>query len=277
MAERPGIYRGARIGDAVALLAAAAALTTAGTASAARPEAEQAADPSTEAGDLAWQLPDRSGVLRRAGQQATRPLPGGHPAIGGPYAAVATGLSVRLLDRASLRPIVEIPAPGVDAVAVSAQWLVYRVRRDGRDRSIAQPGSPGEEIAISAASGPNQLGIPSLHGALTAFAIAKQRANRIVTYALESGKGRTVVASHGAALSSASVEAGGRTTKLVYVRATRKRQRLMIKRVGRKGAGHAILSRRGRKPMMWSTALSDDRAYVTLLSSGGARIVSTRR
>jgi hypothetical protein len=281
MAERPGIYRGARIGDALALLAAAAALTTAGTASAARPEAEPAADPSTEAGDLAWQLPDRSGVLRRAGQQTPRPLPGDHPAIGGPYAAVATGVSVRLLDRATLRPIVEIPAPGVDAVAVSAQWLVYRVRRDGRDvmlgRSIARPASPGEVIALSAASGSNQLGIPSLHGGLAAFAIAKQRANRIVTYALESGKGRTVVASHGAALSSASVAGDGRKTKLVYVRATRKRQRLMIKRVGRKGAGHAILSRRGRKPMMWSTTLSDDRAYVTLLSSGGARIVSTRR
>jgi len=281
MAEHPGIYRGARMGDALALLAAAAALTTAGTASAARPEAESAADPSVESGDLAWQLPDRSGVLRRAGQQTATRLPGGHPAVGGPFAAVATGLSVRLLDRGTLRLIAEIPAAGVDAVAVSSQWLVYRARRDGRDemlgRSIADPRNPGEEIAISAAGGSNQLGIPSLHGGLTAFAIAKQRANRIVTYTLASGKGRTVVASHGAALSNASVEGDGRKTKLLYVRATRKRQRLMIKRVGRKGPGHAILSRKGRGPMMWSTALSDERAYVTLLSGGGSRIVSTRR
>jgi hypothetical protein len=280
MAERPGIYRGARIGDALALLAAAVALTTAGTASAARPEAEPAADPSTEAGDLAWQLPDRSGVLRGAGQETPRSLPGGHPALGGPYVAVATGLSVRLLDRGTLRLIAEVPAPGVDAVAVSEQWLVYRARRDGRDemlgRSIADPRSPGEEIAISAAGGSNQLGIPSLHGGLAAFAIAKQRANRIVTYGLESGKGRTVVASHEAAISNASVEGDGRKTKVLYVRATRKRQRLMIKRIGRKGPGHAIISRKGRRPMMWSTALSDERAYVTLLSRGGSRIVSAQ-
>ena len=281
MAERPGIYRGFRLGDALALLVAAAVLTSAGTASAARTEAEPAADPSAEAGDLAWQLPDRSGVLRRAGQQTPRPLPGGHPGLGGRYVAVATGVSIRLLDRASLRLIAEIPAPGVDAVAVSDEWLVYRARRDGRDvmlgRSIASPATPGEEIAISGAAGGSQLGIPGLHGKLAAFAIAKRRANRIVTYGFDSRKGRTVVASHKAALSNASLHGDGKKTKLLYVRATRKRQRLMIKRIGRKGTGHAILSRKGRKPMMWSTALAEDRAYVTLLGGGSARIVSVGR
>jgi hypothetical protein len=281
MAERPAIYHGARMGDALALLVAAVVLTTAASASAARPEADPGADPSVEAGDLAWQLPDRSGVLRSAAQETPAALPGGHPALGGPYVAVATGLSIRLLARQSLRLIAEVPAPEVDAVAVSSEWLVYRARRDGRDvmvgRSIADPGHPGEEIAISSAGGGSQLGIPSLHGGLTAFAIAERRANRIVTYAFGSQKGRTVVASHKAALTSASVEGDGRKTKLLYVRATRKRQRLMIKRVGRKGPGHAILSRKGRRPMMWSTALSAERAYVTLLSRGGSRIVSVRR
>ena len=46
MAERPAIYRGARLGDGVALLAAAAALVVAAPAGAAQTEARPAADPA---------------------------------------------------------------------------------------------------------------------------------------------------------------------------------------------------------------------------------------
>ena len=51
----------------------------------------------------------------------------------------------------------------------------------------------------------------------------------------------------------------------------------MIKRLGGKRHGQAIYSRRGRKTTMWSTALSAERAYVTLLVGGGAKIVSVER
>ncbi len=164
MAERPGIYRGFRLGDALALLAAAAVLTTTGTASAARTEAVDAADPSAEGFDLAWQLSNRAAVLRRAGQKLT--LPGTDPAVGGPYAAVIADDGIRLLDRETLREVSQIPAPGVDAVAVSEGWLTYRAHRDGRDvmlfRSLADPLSPGEETPITGISGLGQLGRPGL-------------------------------------------------------------------------------------------------------------------
>lgn len=279
MAERPGLYRGARLGDAFALLAAAAVLTTTATASAARTEASGAADPSVAGSDLAWQLPSRAAVLRRDGE--TLPLPGGDPAVGDLRAAVIADEGIRLIDRTDLRVVAEIGAPGVDAVAISEDWLVYRVHRDGRDvmlaRSLADPRSPGPERAIGAVAGLGQLGRPGLDGNLVVFAIAETGINRIVRYGLDSGRGRTVLASRSAALSNPSVRRGEKVTKLLYVRATRDRQRLMIKRLGGKHHGQALYVRRGRKATLWSTALSVERAYVTLLVGGGAKIVSVKR
>jgi hypothetical protein len=279
MSDRPGLYRGARLGDALALIAAAAVLTTTATASAARPEAPDAADPSAEGNDLAWQLPDRGAVLRRVDSKLT--LPGTDPAVGDLRVAVIVDEAIRLIDRVDLSVITEVSAPGVDAVAVSEEWLVYRAHRDGRDvmlaRSIVDPRNPGEEKPIGAVPGLGQLGQPSVDGNIVVFAIAKTNVNRIVSYGLDSGKGRTVLASRNSALSNPSVRQGDEVTKLLYVRATADRQRLMIKRLGGKHHGTAIFSRRGRKATLWSTALSAERAYVTLLAGGGAKIVSVAR
>ena len=65
MAGRPAIYRGFRIGDGLALLAAAAALVVAAPAGAAHIEAKPAADPSVAGHAVAFQRPDGSGILRR--------------------------------------------------------------------------------------------------------------------------------------------------------------------------------------------------------------------
>jgi hypothetical protein len=279
MAERPGLYRGARFGDALALLAAAAVLTTSGNASAARDEAADAADPSAEGADLAWQLRDRSGMLRRAGTGI--PLPGGDPAVGGPYAAVISGDTITLLDRASLSPLAEVNAPGVDALAVSEGWLVYRSNANGRDailaRSLADPRAPGEAREVAGATAPAQLGRPAVDDDLLVFAIAEPRINRIVRYGLDTERGRTVLASRNAALSNPAVRRGDKVTKLAYVRMTRKRQRLIVKRLSGKGHGHSVYSRKGRKVTLWSTAFSAERLYLTLLQPGPDEIVSVRR
>ena len=279
MAECPGIYRGFRLGDALALLAAAAVLTTTGTASAARTEAVDAADPSAEGFDLAWQLSNRAAVLRRAGQKLT--LPGTDPAVGGPYAAVIADDGIRLLDRETLREVSQIPAPGVDAIAVSEGWLTYRAHRDGRDvmlfRSLADPLSPGEETPITGISGLGQLGRPGLDANLVVFAVAKPHVNRIVKYGLDSRKGRTLLASRNDALSNPAVRRGKKVTKLAYVRTSRKRQRLLVKRLGGKGHGRSAYSRKGRNVTFWSTAFAADRLYLTLLQAGPDRIVSVDR
>jgi hypothetical protein len=279
MAVRPGLYRGVRLGDALALLAAAAVLTSAGTASAARTDAVDGADPSAEGADLAWQLSNRAGILRRGDQKLS--LPGADPAVGGPFAAVIADDGVRLLDRTTLKVITEFSAPGVDAVAVSEEWLVYRVHRDGRDvmlaRPLVHPESPGEETTITAESGLGQLGRPGLDASLVVFAVAKPHVNRIVKYGLDSRKGRTILASRQDALSNPAVRRGKKVTKLAYVRTSRKRQRLVVKRLGGKGHGHSAYSRKGRKVTFWSTAFSADRLYLTLLQAGPDKIVSVGR
>ncbi len=75
--------------------------------------------------------------------------------------------------------------------------------------------------------------------------------------------------------------------RLLYVRVDRARQspqkttppklrqRLMLKRLGGHGPGHRIYSH-GSDRMLWSTALSGRRGFVTLLGHGGPKIVSVR-
>ncbi len=62
MATRPGIYRGFRFGDGLALLAAAGALVVAAPAGASHTEARPAADPAVGGDDVAFQRPDGSGL-----------------------------------------------------------------------------------------------------------------------------------------------------------------------------------------------------------------------
>ncbi len=188
---------------------------------------------------------------------------------------------ITLLDRESLITISRIEAPGVDAIGVSEGWLVYRARREGRDvmfyRSLADARSPGPETAITSVPDPFQLGRPGLDGNLVVFAVAKRRVNRIVKYGLDTRKGRTLLSSRNDALSNPAVRRGDKVTKLAYVRASGKRQRLMVKRLGAKGHGHSAYSRKGRNSVLWSTAFAADRLYLTLLQPGQDKIVSIAR
>jgi hypothetical protein len=105
--------------------------------------------------------------------------------------------------------------------------------------------------------------------------VAKSKKNKIVRYGLESGERRTVVSTRKAALSNAAVREAKGEGKLLYVKADRKQQRLMLKRLGGGGDGKVIYSR--RSGTLWSTALSATRAYVTVLRGGADKIISVRR
>ncbi len=274
MAIRPAIYRGFRLGDALALSAVAAALTVSGVAGAAETTSVDAADPYAAEADLVWQRGDQSGVLQRGEQRI--PLPGTDPAIGGPYIAVLEPGAIRLLERGTLAPIARYEAPAVDAVTVSRDWVVYRTRREGRDtilaRRITRPLQPSSAQRLARVEGPGQLGRPDLEAGLAVYAIAKQRKNTIVQQRIGE-RARALLSSRTNALSNPSVEG----KKLLYVRTTSRRQRLMIKGRGGNGDGHAVYSRDDGRPTMWSTALGRERAYVTLLDGARERIVSVRR
>src|SRR4051794_9125068 len=131
MAERPAVLRAARAAGAAALVACAAALAAAPAQAAGRPKvvASAATDPSAGPdGSLAWQVPGATGRLLRAG--ALQDLPGGHPALGGPWTAYAAPEAIQLT--ASDGTTRSLAAAGADGVAVSGRWVVWRT--PGPDR-----------------------------------------------------------------------------------------------------------------------------------------------
>jgi hypothetical protein len=275
MALRPALYRGFRFGDALALGLAAIALGATATAEAARTRADNAADPSADKTDVVWQQEGtRQGVLGNAGVQT--PLPGRDPDIGGAYIAVLQRDRIDLLDRTNRTRIASFQAPGVDAVALSQDWLVYRTRRDGRDvlhaRSISDPAHPGVVRDLAGASPPDQIGRPSVAKSRVFYATATRTRNRIVRRTLTQSHGGVVVGSKKAALSNPAVVG----TKLVYVRTDQRRQHLMLKKLGGGGHGHSIYSRRKGSGTLWSTAVGKRRAYVTLMHGGDQRVLSIK-
>ena len=265
MAERPGIYRGARLGDGVALLAAAAALAIAAPASAAKTEARPAADPASAGKALLYQRPDRSAMIKRQGPDVA--IQGHDPAAGGGRVATILGGEIVLMSAVDLGVIARVPAPDADAIAVSRHWLVWRARRNGRDflraRNVTDPSHPGPEHSLGKAGGAAQLGRPSLDDNRLVYARATRHENRIVKRLLGAKRKKrakvTLFSSGVDGLSNPSIQGGA----MLYVRHTRRADRLKLARLGGRGTGRTLLSRRGGT--LWSTTLSQKRAYVTLL------------
>ncbi len=265
MANRPGIYRGFRFGDGLALLAVAAALVVAAPAGAAHTEAKPASDPSVGGGDVAFQRPSGAGYIRRAGGNIR--LPGDDPALGDGRVAVIAGGQIRILSAKDLGVLGTVDARRADAVAISSHWLVWRARIDGRDymraRNVADPRSPGPEQSLGKAGGRAQLGRPSLDDNRLVYARANPNENSIVRRLLGTKHPKraksTLLRSRVEGLSNPSL----RGNALLYVRTTRRADRLKLARAGRHRPGRTLLSR--RDGTLWSTALSDKRAYVTLL------------
>ena len=131
MTQRPAIYRGFRLGDAVALTAVAVAAMTALPAGAAVRVASGSGEPTAARAEFAYQSAAGPGILRRAGRSVR--LPGRLPAIGGPYIAVRRPGKIVLLARRGLARRAVLPARRVDGIAISAGWVAYRTRRAGRD------------------------------------------------------------------------------------------------------------------------------------------------
>src|SRR5690606_37239844 len=127
----------------------------------------------------------------------------------------------------------------------------------------------GKQRRIARAGRKAQLGRPSLSSGRIAYALAKRSKNLIKVF--RPGKGtRTVIRSVTAALSNPTL----RGNRILYVRHTRKRDELRLRRIGK--GDRRLLSSRKR---LWSTALSNKRAYVTVLEGRKprARIISRSR
>lgn len=264
MCERESTYRSLRRGDAVALLIAAVALVIVpGSAGATGTNVPHATDPAATADALLFQRLGGPAVISRGGPEI--PLPGTHPAIGGRFIATVTGNTIQLLDRNSLAPVARIDAPGADAVAVSDSWLAYRASLSGGDaiyiRYIANPAAPAPPVLLASEAGPSQLSPPAVDGSTLLYAIATPRRSRVVQWVMGTRNHRTLVSSRMLLLFDPAVSGNS----FAYVRSNARGSRLMVRARYGHGAGRVLLTVKRSQGTLWSDALTDSVAYVTLL------------
>jgi hypothetical protein len=274
---------------AVAALALALALATVGARAATR-VASPGGDPSAQGTDLVWQEPGVGGFLLRNGQQTQ--LAGNDPAIGGARIAWHVGDAVTVADSATLTPALQETIPGVQKLAVSDEWLVYRVAVSGKEELRAQSlADPTSTTTLTHLRAPGRLGRPSLSGDLVLYHMAGPGGSALFSYDLSTGKRRQLRSSKVAQLLNPA-RLGG---KLLYVRIARCSQQLRLGPLDGNGAGRVLYKlpplagqdaghERGHthqgehlpctpppKPtsrMLWTTALSGTEAYVTVLRPG---------
>ncbi|HEX2128877.1 MAG TPA: hypothetical protein VHF58_06635, partial [Solirubrobacterales bacterium] len=236
------------------------------------------ADPTVGGGGLVVQRPDRSGVLVRGGTET--PLPGRDPAIGAGRIAVVQGDEIAILSAKDLAEVGRVPAPGADALAVSGSWLAWRARVGDRDviraRNLRDPARPGPEHGLARAGGASQLGRPSLDGNRLVYARATRRENAIALRVLGGKRGArkaTLLRSDDVGLSNPSIEG----KYLAYVQHVRRSDRLRVGKLKRPRRARVVLSRAPRT--LWSTALTKERAYVTVIGGTAPRqrVISVKR
>ena len=288
MAERPSLYRRARLGDALALGVAAMVLVTAsGSATAAHVAARPGADPSAAGGQLAFQRPSGAGVLTGAGGQHVA-LPGREPVIGGHLLADISKGRIEVRRRKTRKRIATLHAAGVDSMAISDSWLVFVQSQAGHDllkaSRLAADGTPAAAKLLVRLSHPVRIGHPSLDGAALIYALARPMRSQIVLRHLSSGHWRTVVSAQRAQLTNPSI----RNDKVLFVRAIRERQsaqetaappldqNLVLTDVKGHGA-RTLYSQSGGSGRLWTTALAAHKAYVTLLKGQRAKILRVDR
>ena len=243
-----------------------------GSAGAAGTQVSHATDPSATADALLFQRLGGPAVISRGGpRSAARQASGDRRAL----RRDDHGDSIQLLDRNSLAPVAQIPAPGADAVAVSDCWLAYRAPAGGGDgiyiRYIANPASPAPPLLLASEGGASQLSPPGVDGSILVYAIATPRGSRVVQWVMGTHKHRALVRSRRLLLFDPAVD--GRS--FAYVRSDARRSRLMVRGRHRHGAGRVLFTLKRADGVLCSDALTGAVAYVTILQPDGA--TPTRR
>lgn len=290
MAERPDVLRGLRRAAALAMTVAAATLALNGAPAHAQ-ETLPGTDPSAAGNMFAYEDPQGRGIVVRG--DLLDGVPGSDPAVGPDAVAWYEPGRIVVADPATLRPTATIPAAGVDAIALSARFVAWRsAGADGFDRLFALrrnvAGAPVRQL-IRASRASGALGAPALEDANMVFHFNGRKQSRILEFDLDTDSRRTLLRSRGALLLNPSLSQG----VLAHVRSTAKYQQLRVgSRVvhsiaptARRDAGvepgrhqHHAGYRHGRpadspRPprgvvrTLWTTALTPDAAYVTLLRS----------
>ena len=296
MAERPFVLRAFRFADGLALIVAASALV-ASQASAAT-NIGVGTDPSAAGDAIVWTTA-AGGIEVHEGQAGTTSVPA-HAVLGGTFIAWREADVVHVANAMDLTPVVDVGVPGVDALAISDNWLVTRApTSSGEALAARRIDTPTDVRTIASARHPTQLGRPSLDGDVAVFHVATAHGSRIVEYDLARSVARVLRRSPSALLTNPALLGG----RLLYVRQTDLAQLLELGAARTSGSdrvlyrlaapaqhdaghepGHSPVTRtrhpRTAQWTLWTTALSLTHAYVTLLprrSGTQPKIVSVPR
>jgi len=268
--------------------------------------AGSAYDPTAAAGLVAFQRPDGSATLLRAG--SPQDLPGSHPALGGGRIAWREGDAIVVADAATLTTTERHAAPSAGVLAVSASALAWRARDAvGTDRIwVVAPG--GEARLTLEQAAPGELGRPALFGHRLFCHRAGPAGSQVLGVDTTTGAKELLRVERGAQLTNPATD--GRL--LLYVRATGRAQELRLGLLGpREPADDELLlvhpssgrrdrehepgrhrhRHRGRRPLLppraepgvvdtlWTTALTAEAAFVTRLRArrGAARTADILR
>jgi hypothetical protein len=252
------------------------------------PWAGGAYDPSAEGDQITWQRAGGPALILRNG--ALEALPGHHPALGGGRVAWLQDDAIVVADAATSAPFERRLAPAADALALSAEGVVWRTRDAAGSDRLWVDGQLRYEVAA-----PQQLGRPALVGGLLLFHIAGPAGGGLFAIDLVTNARQTLRAEPGAQLSNPVTDG----TRMLYVRATGRSQELRLGALAvAPTAGDALLleyaasgqrdvehehgrHRHGEGPLrpqrlpplarpgvvdtLWTTALTDEGAYVTRL------------
>jgi hypothetical protein len=278
LAERPQGLRTLRVLIAVSLVLA----LVAGEARAAATVASPGGDPSVADVDLAWQQPGVGGFLLRNGVKTQ--LPGNDPAVGGALVAWHDGPNVTVAARDTLTPVLQEPLAGVQKLALTDRWLVWR---SGLEIRVQPLSDPTRSALVVKAKRFAELGRPALDGDLVVYHYATPSGSWLTTVNVATGTRDRVRYAKDAQLLNPSLLGGS----LLYVRASRCAQELRLgplhggkERVlyklpplagqdrgherGHTEQGEHLPCPHRPKPtarILWTTALSATTAYVTIL------------
>jgi hypothetical protein len=251
-------------------------------------------DPSVDGSLFAYHIPGQPGVLSGHGREAR--VGGIHPALGDARVAWIADGQVRVQQTSGEPVRVAVPAPGADAVAVSARWVAWRAREPDGDAIYAVPLAGGRPRRIAKSL---ELGRPALEGARLAYHVTGRTGSRIIVADVASGKRKTVRRERRALLLNPSLYGGA----LLYVRNVYTRQEVRLgpqsrrgprrdRRLwstvptGRRDAGYEPGKKHhrhgwprklwprpaaGLSATIWTTALASEFAYVTLLRQVAGR------
>jgi hypothetical protein len=226
LAVEPRLWLGLRRLDAIGLSACAVVLGSAAALAASLPTF--ATDPTVDGPSLAWQQAGGHGWL--LSHSHAQRLPGRLPALGGGRIAWVSGEKLVVAARFPALTPQRIAGPRgavVDALAVSAHWLVVR---DASNSGIANLFAislrkPSRRLYLQGSAIPGSIGRPALAGSTVVYAFSDARRSTLYEVNLATGARSVLRQANANILYANPALLGGR---LLYERSDRCSQQLLL-------------------------------------------------